>query len=104
MRELHKNGILSVGMIKQNIMLGAQRLLNLKKELKKQGRGSYNWVVDASSNVPVVPWFENNCVQLTSTYINQSIGENAKRWSAKDNKYTEFSCLKMMKEYNKFMR
>ena len=71
MRELHKNGILSVGMIRQDIMLRAQRLLSLKKELKKQGRGSYNWGVDASSNVTVVRWFEYKCVKLKSTYINQ---------------------------------
>ena len=106
MRELHKNGILSVGtvgMIRQNRMFGDQRLLSPEEELKKQGRGSYDWGVDAFSNVTVVPWFENNCVKLASTYINQSRGENAKRWSAKDNKYIEISCLKMMKEYNKFM-
>ena len=106
MRELHKNGILSVGtvgMIRQNRMLGAQRLLSPEEELKKQGRGSYDWGVDASSNVTVVCWFENNCVKLASTYINQSRGENAKRWSAKDNKYIEISCLKMMKVYNNFM-
>ena len=84
-------------------MLGAQRLLSPKKELKKQGRGSYNWGVDASSNVTVVRWFEYKFVKLTSTYINRSCGENAKIQSAKDNKYTETSCLKMMKEYNKFM-
>ena len=91
MKELKRNGILSVGKIRQNRMLGAQKLLSTKKELKKElkeGRGFYDWRVDASSNITVVRWFDNNCVQLASTYVDQSCGENAKRWSAKDCKYS----------------
>ena len=103
MKELKRNGILSVGTIRQNRMYGAQKLLCPEKELKKQGRGSYDWRVDASSNITVVRWFDNNCVQLASTYIDQSCGENAKRWSAKENRYIEIPCPKMVKEYNKFM-
>ena len=55
-------------------MLGAQKLFQSDKELKKKRRGSSDWMADASSNV-AVKWMDNSIVYSTSTFIDNSLRE-----------------------------
>ena len=57
--ELRENGILALGTIRQNRMIGAQKLFQSEKELKKKGRGSSDERMDVSSNVVAVKWMDN---------------------------------------------
>ena len=59
-RELRKDGILSLGTIRANRMIGAAKLLRSDKEMKKDGRGSSDWRTDVSSNVTILKWFDNS--------------------------------------------
>ena len=67
--ELRENGILALGTIRQNRMIGAQKLFQSDKELKKKGRGFSEWRVDVSSNV----------VHLAFTFVDNSLGKLVRR-------------------------
>ena len=41
----------------------------MKKDLKKQGRGSFDFQVDIASNVVAVRWYDNQSVNLVSSYV-----------------------------------
>ena len=38
------------------------------KDLKKKGRGAYDYRIDKNSNIIAVHWFDNKTVNLVSTY------------------------------------
>ena len=103
MKELFANGILALGTIRQNRMIGAQKILTSEKELKKKGRGARDWRVDLNSNIVVMKWMDNSVVHLASTFVDCSLGENVRRWSAKEKDYIDIVCPTMVHEYNKFM-
>lgn len=48
---LQKEGIFCVGTVRSNRLKGAQKLLKAEKELKKDQRGSFDYVVDANSSL-----------------------------------------------------
>ena len=62
---LKRQGIMSTGTVRSNRLRGC--LLKTEKELKKEGRGSYDCAVDANSGLSVVRWFDSSAVQLSST-------------------------------------
>ena len=59
--------------------------------------------MDVSSNVVVVKCMDNSVVHLASTFVDNSLGEQVRRWSAKERSYIQIDCPKMVHEYNKFM-
>ena len=91
MLKLQRNGILSLGTIRQNRKAGAQKVLETAKEMKKKGRGSYDWRVDIDSNIVVTKWQDNSTVQLASTFVHNSMGENVRRWSAKEGAFVDIA-------------
>lgn len=103
LKQLRKEGILSLGTIRPNRLHGAQKLLETEKSLKTKGRGSYDWRVDASSNITVIRWQDNSSVQLASTFVSYQEGETIKRWCAKEKCYKNICCPEMVHQYNKFM-
>ena len=102
--EIRKNGILALGTIRQDRMVGAQKLFKSDKELKKKGRGSSDRRVGVSSNVVVVKCMDNSAIHLASTFIDNSLGEQVRRRSAKGSSYIQIDCPNVVHEYNKFMR
>jgi len=102
-RELRKDGILSLGTIRSNRMLGASKVLRSDKDLKKDQRGSSDWRTDVSSNVTVLKWYDNNIVHLASCFIGPHNGDTVRRWSQAEKKHLEIECPLMVNEYNKFM-
>ena len=101
--EFRENGILALSTIRQNKMIGAQKLFQSDKELKKKGRGSSDWRVDVWSNVVVVKCMDNSAVHLAFTFVDNSLGEQIRRWSAKESSYIKIDSPKMVHKNNNFM-
>ena len=55
------------------------------------------------SNVIVVKWMDNSVVHLASTFVDNSLGEQVRRWPSKESSCVQIDCPKMVHEYNKFM-
>lgn len=103
LQSLKENGILALGTLRPNRMVGAQKLLKTDKDLKSEGRGSYDWRVDCLSDIRLLKWYDNSIVHLASTFIGCNLGEKVRKWSAKDKKYISIESPEMVHEYNKFM-
>ena len=95
--------IWAIGTIRLNRMGGAQQLLKGKKELKKEGRGSYDYRVDANSNVMLLTWMDNGPVQLISSFTAPTLGEDVQRWCGKEKKNISVPCPTVVCQYNKHM-
>ena len=74
-----------------------------KKTLEAEGRGTLDYVVDVNSNAVVVRWLDNGIVQLISTFVGPSMGNNITRWSGKETKLIEVECPEIVNQYNKHM-
>ena len=96
--QLQKSGIWSVGTIRSNRTRGCD--LKSEKELKKEGRGSSDYRVDANSGLHVVRWMDSSAVQLSSTHVGIEPMSKINRWDRKQRKYVEIDCPAIVKEYN----
>lgn len=99
--QLKASGIWSVGTIRSNRMRGCT--LQSEKELKKQGRGAYDYCVDANSGLSVVRWMDNSAVQLASSHVAVEPLSSIRRWDKKQRKYADVTCPAIVKEYNEHM-
>ena len=100
LRYLTKEKIWAIATIRQDRLKGGGRYLKSQKELQKDGRGSSDWVVEANSGIIVVRWLDNSAVQLTSNYMSNVDGPDAKRWSKKEKKYIQIKRPLIVHEYN----
>ena len=93
--------IWSVGTIRANRLRGCS--LKSEKELKKEGRGSSDWSVDANSGIAVVRWLDNSSVQVSSSHTAVEPMTTIRRWDRKERKYVDIPCPAIIKEYNEHM-
>ena len=66
MHALKSFGIFSTATFRANRLNGCP--LSNKKELKEQGRGSFDYRTDGNTGLHVVKWFDNKCVHLALTF------------------------------------
>ena len=66
MLALKLSGIFSTATFRTNCLNSCS--LSTEKELKKQGRGSFDYRTDGNTGLHVVKWFDNKCVHLASTF------------------------------------
>ena len=66
MQKLNKEGILATAIFRLNRT--GQRLLSAEKELKQQGRDSFDYHTDQNSGFHLVKWYDNKCVLIGSHY------------------------------------
>ena len=99
--ELKKKGLLSVGTVRQNRIPGC--VLKKDDELKKKGRGSYDFRTEHGQNIVAVKWFDNRAVYLISSYAGINPVGSTRRWSLKDKQFITVDQPSIVKEYNKFM-
>ena len=99
--ELKKKGLLSVGTVRQNRIPGC--VLKKDDELKKKGRGSYDFRTEQGQNIIAVKWFDNRAVHLISSYAGINPVGSTRRWSLKDKQFITVDQPSIVKEYNKFM-
>ena len=77
MNHLKKDGFWAVATIRKDHLKGADKHLFSEKELKKKGRGSFDFVVEPNSGVTVIHWFDNGLVQLLSNYVRNDLAAQA---------------------------
>ena len=77
--------------------------LPLKKDLRKEERGSYGYSTDLNSGVSITKWFDNKSIQICATHCNFEAVENLRRWNRKSKKFIDIPCPTAIKDYNKSM-
>lgn len=103
MNHLKKDGFWAVATIRKDRLKGADKHMLAEKELKKKGRGSFDYVVEANSGVTVIRWFDNGLVQLLSNYVGNNLAAQARRWSRKERRFISIDRPAMVVEYNSNM-
>ena len=77
LQKLVERGIHFVGTVR------SERLPNCtlqdEKELKKKGRGSFDWKIEQESNIIAVQWCDTRAVILLSTYVGASPVDQVRR-------------------------
>ena len=99
--KLMERGMHYVGTVRPNRLPGC--LLKTEKELKGNGRGSFDFRVETSTNIVAVRWFDNKAVTLLSSYIGPEPVEMARRWDKKAKEYINIERPAVVQEYNRFM-
>ncbi|KAL1458969.1 hypothetical protein WDU94_010988 [Cyamophila willieti] len=77
--------------------------LKSEKELRKEGRGSFDWKVDANSGAVLVRWLVRKSVQCISNYVGVHPVGSCKRWSEKERKKIDIPRPAIIGEYDQFM-
>ena len=100
-RELKKEGIHSLGVVRQNKLKSCP--LKTAKDLKKEGRGAIDSKVSKEKDISVVFWFDNSLVTLASSFVGVKPVEHVRRWSAAEKEYVMVCRLACVQVYNDFM-
>ena len=93
--------IQTTGTIRSNRLHGCP--LKSEKDLRQEGRGSFDQFVDLNSNTTVVRWFDNKAVTAVSTiYEAQPLGQ-VSRWSRSERAIKTMSIPNIISMYNRSM-
>lgn len=98
---LKARGIFCVGTIRNDRM--AKCPLLTEKELKENGRGSFDLTVEENENVALVRWFDRKAINFISTYVATDPVDTCKRWDHTEKEKRDIPCPQVVKEYNQFM-
>ena len=77
--------------------------LKSEKELKKEGRGSNDFIVMSDANIVIVQWFDKKPVNLISSFIGIEPVDNMKRYDAEQHKYIGVPRPYIVKQCNSYM-
>ncbi|KAJ4438316.1 hypothetical protein ANN_14258 [Periplaneta americana] len=77
--------------------------LKTDNELKKLGRGSFDFRSEAEKNAIALKWYDNKAVHLVSSYKERNPVENVKQWSVAEGKHIDIPKPKIVKKYNCFI-
>ncbi|XP_050035995.1 piggyBac transposable element-derived protein 3-like [Dermacentor andersoni] len=99
--ELSKRGLGFVGTLRSNRLKDCR--LKSESDLKKEGRGAFDYAVDSSRNIAVVRWHDNRAVTIVSNYISTEPVGSVRRWDRKEKKYIHVPQPAAIKVYNSFM-
>ena len=78
MLKINELGILGTATVRQNRI--AKCPLEADKSLRKAGRGSSSYMVDANSTIIIMKWFDNKAVHLMSNHGTAAGSSKVKRW------------------------
>ena len=73
-------GILLTATFRTNRLNGCP--FSTGKELKKQGRGSFDYRTDGNTGLRVVKWFDNKYVHLASIFSGVKSEKTVQRWDS----------------------
>ena len=99
--KIKENGMHYVGTVRNNRIPGCK--LQDEKQLKKTGRGAYDYCVEKSHNIIAVRWLDNKAVTLLSTYTGVEPIDTVRRWDSAEKGHREVERPAIIKAYNKFM-
>ncbi|XP_047144605.1 piggyBac transposable element-derived protein 3-like [Hydra vulgaris] len=77
--------------------------LLLEKDLKKQGRGAYDFRVEQESNVVAVRWYDNKPVNLVSSYVSIEPLHTVRRYDRSLKKKIDVKQPNIVHVYNHYM-
>jgi hypothetical protein len=99
--ELERRGLHYVGTINSNRLHGAP--LKSEKELKKEGRGAHDSVVETTKNMSLVRWYDNKCVSMISSYIGPEEVDSVQRYDRSKKLHVRVERPFIIGIYNKSM-
>ena len=102
-KHLKSHSIRAIGTKRRNRLKSAEKLLQSKKQLSKDGRGTFEFWIAANTNITVLRWLDNGFVQLISTFMGPELGDPVKRWDGQKKKMIEDQCPVIINQYNKHM-
>ena len=77
--------------------------LSKERDLKKKGRGSFDFRCDKDKDVLLCRWFDNKVMAVASNVHSVEPTHHVKRYDGKEKKHIEVECPALIKEYNKKM-
>ncbi|KAL3197789.1 hypothetical protein MRX96_044719 [Rhipicephalus microplus] len=101
LQELKSIGIWAVGTIRANRLQDC--VLKTDKELRREGRGSYDQKLTKDGDVILVRWQDNGVVNVASSYVGVDDLSTARRWSEATKQHVDIPCPALIKDYNIFM-
>ncbi|XP_067940332.1 piggyBac transposable element-derived protein 3-like [Watersipora subatra] len=93
-------GLQYTGIVRQNWLPNCN--IKGEKELKKEGRGSFDFRVE-DTHISAVKWFDNRAVTLLSTHTCVEPLHMAERWDKKAKKRIDVSMPAIVADYNNHM-
>ena len=100
-QELKKRDILYVGTIRLPRLKKCP--LMVEKDLKKKGRGGYDYRLDKTSNTIAVRWFDNKAVNLVSSYAGIEPVGTVRRYDRSLRQHVIVPQPHIVKVYNQYM-
>lgn len=71
------------------------------KEMKKEGRGTYDERVSENGDIALVRWQDNRVINMASTYLGVGNIGTVRRWSKASKAHVEIKCPEVILDYNK---
>lgn len=98
---LQKKGIWATGTIRRNRC--SKVPLQSEKELKKEGRGSFDYRIEREDNLYVIRWLDGGVVQLISSIYGEEPLKNVQRFLVEKKTKVEITQPYIVAVYNKNM-
>ena len=93
--------ILATATFRMNHLAGCPLMSD--KDLKKEGRGSFDYRIDMNSTLRVVKWHDNKAVTVASTFGGVGASSTEKRWDTKSKDHVDISYPDTIRDYNQSM-
>ena len=100
-KELTQRDLFYVGTINSNRLHRAP--LKSEKEMKAEGRGAFDCVVETTTNISLVRWLDNKCVTVVSSYLGAESHDAVCRYDRKQKKHITVERPSVIGVYNKSM-
>ena len=100
-KKLKEKGIWYTGTVRENRLKGCH--LKPEKEMKKQGRGDMDSLVDVDANIVALRWYDNKKVDVISSFVGEEPVTSVSRWDKKGKKKVDVPCPAAIHQYNKNM-
>ena len=101
MTRLKSEGILATATFRTNRIGNCP--LSSDKELRSQGRGSYDYKTDQNTGIHLIKWYDNKSVLIGSTFSGVESRQVVRRWDSKTKAHVHVSCPDMIIDYNSAM-
>ncbi|CAK1595847.1 unnamed protein product [Parnassius mnemosyne] len=100
-RELKERDILCTGTIMKNrIPIAARETIKEDREMKREGRGSCQVLVNTSENMAITKWYDNKGVTMLSTMYAKDPTDTCARWQKSERRYIQIERPKVVQAYN----
>ena len=99
--DLRKRNIYFVGTIRSSRMKKCPLLS--EKDLKKQGRGAFDFQVDIASNVVAVRWYDHKSVNLVPSYVSIEPLHTVRKYDRSLKENINVKHPKIVHVYNQYM-